>query len=448
MIQKRFARSVLGVVMLASFAAACALNPFDGEDGGDEQSEADRRVSFLNFEQSLEVDPDLALSDINLPSSAPNRFWRMEGGLPNHVLAHPALAEEIDRDWRRNIGSGSNSDRRISAPPIIEDGRLFALDSKGVISAYDEESGKRLWRERIRAEARRDRTARVGGIAVTDGVLYVTAGFGVVAALDTESGDEIWRTTVSAPMHAPPTVADGRVFAVSVDNELFALSTDDGDVLWTYQSLAEPARILTASTPAVSGDVVVAPFASGEVVALRTDNGRPLWSEALTSSVRTTPLSALNDIAGSPVIAGDVVYAVSHSGVLAALDLRTGERIWTQPAGGIHRPWVVGGYLFLVTTDAELICLSRFNGRVHWINQLPLYENDKKRKGKISWSGPVLAGGRLYLTNSEGRLYSFNVNNGEKIESYGLGGPSFIPPVVANNTMYVLNDDGELTAFR
>ncbi len=436
------------VLMSVGALASCALNPFSGDDDEGEAPPEAERQTFMTFEQGLEVDPELADTDINLPASAPNRFWRMEGGTPNHVLAHPDLAEFPDRIWRRNVGQGSNSDLRITAPPVIEDGRIFALDARGAITALDAEDGRRLWRESIRSDERRDRTARVGGLAVTEGKIFVTAGFGVVAALNAETGDEIWRTSVAAPMHAPPTVAGGRVFAISVDNELFALDADDGTILWSYQSLSEPARILTASTPAVSGDVVVAPFASGELVALRADNGVVLWSEGLTRRVRTTPLSALNDIAGSPVIVGDVVYAVSHSGLLAAMDLRTGEPIWTQPASGIHRPWIVGGFVFLVTTEAELVCMSRFNGRIFWISQLTLYENERRRRGKISWGGPVLAGGKLYLVSSEGRMVSFDVDNGEKLDSYRLGGPTFIPPVVANRTLYVLNDDAELAAYR
>lgn len=445
----RFNLRSLAALILVFAAGACALNPFGG-GGSDEDdvSEGEQRVSFLSFDQTLEVDPELAARGVSVPPSAINSAWRMEGGSANNVVGHPKLSETPRRVWRRDSGAGSNSDRRVTAPPVVENNRLFVMDARGQVTAYDAQSGRKLWDETLRADARRDRQARAGGVAVFGDQVFVTTGFGVIVSLNAQTGDEIWRRRVGAPIHSPPSVDNGRVFAVSVDNELFALSAEDGDVLWTYQSLAEPARILSASSPAVSGEVVVAPFASGEVVALRVDNGRPLWSEALTSSVRTTPLSSLNDIAGSPIILNDVVYAVSHSGVMAALDLRSGERIWTQPAGGIHRPWVVGPYLFVVTTEAELVAMSRFNGRIHWISQLPLYRNEKKRKGKIAWAGPVLAGGQLYLTTSDGRLLAVSVTDGGKIESYSLGAPTFIPPIVANETLYVLDDDGKLSAFR
>ena len=97
-------------------------------------------------------------------------------------------------------------------------------------------------------------------------------------------------------------------------------STDGyaGAPSWTYQALSESARILSASSPAVSGDTVVAAFGSGELVALRAANGNDLWNEALSRASRTNALSEIRDIPGRPVIYQGDVFAVSHSGVFSA----------------------------------------------------------------------------------------------------------------------------------
>lgn len=437
------------IAALALGALALALSACGG--GPDATPEDDRRIALLNFDETLEVDPQLTNTAIALPSPIRNRSWRMEGGNPAHLFAHPGLGEELRRVWRRDIGQGSNTNYRISTPPVIEDGVIFTIDGQGRVTALDAESGRREWSRTLRATLRRDRRARSGGLAVEDGVVFATMGFGAVFALSAETGEIVWTQDTASPMHAPPTIAAGHLFAVSVDNELYALDTATGEILWTYQSLSEPARILSPSSPAVRGDVVVAPFASGELAALRIDNGRVIWSESLTRNSRTNSLGALNDIAGSPVVAGDTVYSVSHSGVLTALSLRTGERQWVRPAGGIHRPFISGAYLFLVTTDAQLVCMSRYDGRVYWLKQLTLYRNPNKRRGKISWSGPILAGGRLYLLSADdgkGRLHAYSPLTGEQLEVYRVGDDVVVPPVIANETLYVIDDKGRLAAFR
>ncbi|MCG8440290.1 MAG: PQQ-like beta-propeller repeat protein [Caulobacterales bacterium] len=442
------ARGLAALCALAS-VVACST-PFSRGDGGDEEetSEEDRRISFLALDQTLSVDASLTGQTISLPGDYANAAWPNEGGYATHAVQHPRLSQDLRRVWRRDVGPGSSRKRRVSAPPIVGGDQVFAVDGKAEVSAYDLETGDRRWTRRLRPISKRDKEPRGGGVAFADDKVFVTTGYGYIAALDAASGEMVWRRDVTGPVHSAPTVADGRVFAVTFDNELYAIDAATGTVLWTYQSLSEPARILTASSPAVSGDVVVAPFASGELVALRIQNGRVLWSEALTRTGGTTALSELNDIAGSPVIVGDVVYAVSHSGVLAAMDLGTGQRIWAQPAGGIHMPWVVGDYLFVVTNDAQVACLSRVDGRVYWMTELTRYRKPKKRKGRVAWAGPVLAGGRLLVVSSRGELLSLDPFTGEVSDSWKLGDDIFIPPVVARETALVMTDEARLIALR
>ncbi|MGD2133091.1 MAG: PQQ-binding-like beta-propeller repeat protein, partial [Maricaulaceae bacterium] len=431
----RFAFVLVTVAALLATSCASRVNPFGR--GGDDEDEAnapdrERRETILAFEDQLEVDPDRAGAAIMLPPASVNADWPNEGGVDSHAPGHPAAATSLDRAWRRNVGAGSSRRARVASPPVIGDGKVFAVDGRGEVHAYAASDGDRIWSTRFRSGERRDREFRSGGVAYGEGRLFVALGFGAVVALDAETGDEIWRAETVGPMHASPTVSNGRVFAVSFDGELYAFDADDGTVLWTYQSLSEPARILTSSSPAVVNDIVYAPFSSGELAALRADNGTLLWADALTRSGQLNSLSELNDIAGSPVVADGIAYAMSHSGILAAFDVRTGLRIWNEPAGGIHMPWVAGDYLFVMTNDAQLACISRLDGATLWLSDLPQYRNPNRRRGRIAWAGPVLAGGRLLLVSSTGDMISVSPESGEILDELRIGQDVFIPPIVAN----------------
>ena len=69
-------------------------------------------------------------------------------------------------------------------------------------------------------------------------------------------------------------------------------------------------------------------------------------------------------------------------------------------------------------------------------------------KGPLFWSGPVLAGGRLWLTNTNGEVYTVDAATGAASPFADLDKPISLAPVVANNTLYVLDDSGRITAFR
>lgn len=426
------------------------VNPFDNDSGPDQGETPDesRRVSLISAESQLEVDEALAGGAPPPPAAAAVASWPVEGGSATHAIGHAQLPGSIRRAWSSNAGEGSGRESRVVAPPVMADGRVFVMDGQGDVAAFNASTGSRLWSENLRSGARRDREGRGGGVAYADGRVYAASGFGFITALDANTGAQIWRRDLAGPMHSPPTIADGRLFAISFDNELYALSTEDGSVLWSYRGLAEPARILAAASPAVIGEVVLAPFASGEIIALRVENGREIWSQALTSAARSTGLSSLNDIAGSPVVAGDHVYAASHSGILAALDLRTGERVWESPAGGISMPWVVNDTIYVVTNNAQVVALRRTDGAVYWVTQLRQFENEERRRGRIAWAGPVLAGGRLYVVSSEEDMVALDPRTGDRVGDFDLGDPAFISPIVAGGTLYVLTDDATLLAFR
>src|SRR4029078_8901639 len=199
--------------------------------------------------------------------------------------------------------------------------------------------------------------------------------------LDASTGAVGWRTRTEQPIHRAPNVAGGRVYTVALDNTLLTFDASTGAPGWTYQALSESARILGASSPAISGDTVVASFGSGELVALRTEKGNALWNEALSRASRTSALSEIRDIPGRPVIYQGDVFAVSHSGVFAATDLRTGQARWSLPVVGITSPLPAGDVVYVVSKAGEVICASRESGQIYWIRDLNQGFKGKRKGG-------------------------------------------------------------------
>ena len=404
------------------------------------------RIPVLGVGGGVAPDPKLAATPVSLPPPAVNRDWPEPGGNPAHAMGHPALPEKLTRAWDTNIGDGSDRYTKVMSQPVIAGGRIYAMDGASQVSAVDAASGKLFWQVDLKPEDARS-SAFGGGPALWKDRLYVATGHAEVLALDPADGKVIWRKSVAAPIHAPPTVADGRIFAVTVDNELNALSTVDGRHLWSHNGIPETAGLLGGASPAVEGEVVLAPYTSGELFALRVENGRAVWSDSLAASRSANAVAGLADIRGRPVVDRGKVFAVSHSGRMAAIDLRSGDRVWEQQVASSHSPWVVGDYIFVLNNDNQAVCLTRDQGKIRWASQLQRYEDAKAKSDPIAWAGPVLGGNRLIVLSSQGEAVFLSPTTGELISQQTIGA-GYLGPVIADNTLYLLSDEANLSAYR
>jgi outer membrane protein assembly factor BamB len=406
------------------------------------------RIAVSEEERELKPDDGAARISVTLPRPAVNESWPQSGGYASAAMQHLETGDAPVTVWSADVGTGSGSDRRITAPPVIADGRVFVKDARGNVSAYTAADGKLAWRVELRPEKTRDADEFGGGVAYYAGRLFVTTGFAVVFALDPATGNEIWRSTVTAPVRGAPTVFADRVFAVSIDNHIHALAAVDGGLLWDFAALQEQAGMVGGPSPSASADVVVAPFSSGELVGLRIDSGRPIWNESLIGKQRTIATAAeTTDIRGRPVIDRGRVFAIGNAGQVVAIDLRTGARLWDKPIGGLQTPWSAGQFVYVLSNQAEIVCLHRDDGTVKWVTPLTQFARDRRRD-PIQWVGPVLVGDRLLVGSSLGELVAVSPYDGRPLGKVDLRDSLGLAPVVADRMIYVLTNSGRLIAMR
>jgi outer membrane protein assembly factor BamB len=403
------------------------------------------RIAVLSQQRTLSA--DAATGPIVLPPPITNPEWPQDGGSASNAMHHLRLGTSLQQVFSVGAGAGIESDAPQMPPPIVAAGRIFTMDSANEVRAFDAASGRREWRADL-ADDEDDAVA--GGLAYARGRIVATTGFAKVFALDAGSGKEVWARAVNAPIHGPPTVsADGRIFVVTINNTLYALDPANGADLWPpHQALAEAAGLLGTASPAADDDLVVAAFSSGDVVALRPATGRVVWQEALAPARRIEDLASLSHVRGRPVLDRGQVFAVSYGGVLAAINARTGARMWERDIGSLHGPWLAGDALFIVSSQQELIALDRATGAIHWIAKLPFYADEKNREDPILWAGPVLAGDRLIVLSSHGEAWFLSPYTGEKVAALDLRDGASRLPVIADGRLYVLTDDGVLAAYQ
>ncbi len=447
----KFTRSAAAATALASMLAlsACSSLPSFGNTKKEEARAEEKagRITMVLDDERIAPSTTLTGVEISIPPARAIETWTEAGGnatkAPGHVIAAPSLKVA----WRRSVGKGSSKTGALTTPPVTSASMIYTLDANQTVRAMRLDNGSEVWTERLRGITKRDKAAIGGGLAVAGDTLIVASGYGYVAAFDAASGTQKWRRELGAPMTGSPTIADGRIFVSSNNNEVFAMTLADGATQWSDQAISESARVLGSSSVAAVEDFVIAPFSSGEVIAYLAANGRRLWTDALTQAGRFTPISEINDIGSRPVLGAGLVFASSQSGSTVAIDGRSGARVWTAPVGTTRAPALTGRFLFVLGTENELTCLDAATGEAYWVVQLRRFQNEKDNKKPISYSAPIVASDRVIVVSSRGELLAFSPQDGKQTGSLKLGDTVYIEPIEAQGRLFVLTDGAKLIAI-
>lgn len=436
--------------LTAPLAFALALSGcgvFGGKDKPTTPTVGKRVPILSKVETGAKVDPALESIAVVLPPAAENAEWAQAGGTANKSYGNLALAASPSQSWTARI-AGSGKKQRLAASPVIGGGMVFAMDTLGIVRAFDAKTGASRWSQGFQIKGDGSNSVYGGGASYASDRVYITTGLGEVAALDAKDGSILWKVKPSGPLRGSPTIAFNAVFVMTMANQIIALNAADGAPLWNMSAASGQTGVFGVAAPAAGQGTVITGYSTGELIAYRYENGRELWSDALSRTSLSTSVGVLTDIDADPIIDRGRVYALGQGGRMAAYELVTGQRIWELNLAGISTPAVAGDWIFTLTDDGRLLCIARSSGKVKWMTQLARFENEKKKKNPVFWTGPVLAGDKLWFANSQGELWSAPAADGKAAFHTRVNGPVTLAPVVAGSTLYVLDDSGTITALK
>ena len=384
-----------------------------------------------------------------LAPASVNADWSHRNGNAAHSLAHPSLGRALRPVWSADIGQGNDRKHRITADPIVWNGRIFTMDSRALVTAVTTE-GATLWTRDLTPPADRTDDASGGGIAASPDGLFVTTGFGELTALDPATGDVLWVQDLESAATGAPTVSEGVVYVVTRNSLGWAIDARTGRILWQALGATSDSGIAGGPSPVIAGPLVVFPLSSGQMISAVIGPGTQTWAATVAGQRPERAFSRISDLSGDPVFADGVIYAGNHSGRAAAFDSTTGQPIWRADEGAMSPLWVTGGSAFLITDENRLIRLDAATGEIIWAEDLPFFTKRRiaRRKATFAHYGPVLAGGRLLVASNDRQLREYDPVTGGFISAVDLPRGAARNPVVAGGTLYIVTSDGQLHAFR
>ncbi len=288
--------------------------------------------------------------------------------------------------------------------PVADGSRVVVWHSSGGLQCYDF-AGNELWSRNL---GKFDHMWGYGSSPILhQGKIFLNCGPGrkrsFVTGIDLASGNTFWETDEPFAgdgnqnengkymgSWSTPVIAnvDGQYQVIcTMPTRLIGYDPDSGEIVWTCDGIRGPKGALAYSSPLILGElcVTISGF-NGPGIGLRLGGSGNVTDERRLWRNDKNPQSI-----GTGVFIGKHVYR-SNAGrpsVVQCIDAKTGEVVWTGPAGG------------------------------------------------SSWSSIVAAAGNLYLMNQEGTTLVFKPNP-EKFQAVAVNelGES------SNSTMAV--SDGEI----
>jgi outer membrane protein assembly factor BamB len=337
----------------------------------------------------------------------------------------------IRKLWSVGIGNGQG-DGLYKLQPVIAGSIIYVAAANGEVRAVDRERGRTVWREELELPLS-------GGVGLFEDSLFLGTNDGEAVRLDAKTGDLLWKTPLTGEILAPPQ-GNGRVVVVqSYDGKLFGLKHDDGEILWRYDSTVPVLTVRGTSTPIVDGSVVYAGFANGRVVALNVTDGSVRWEVRVAIPEGRSEIERIVDVDGAMALSGTELYVASYQGRVAALDTRTGRKIWQRNVSSFYGVSQGFGNVYITEESGTVTAFLRNGQGIRW------------EQGALAWRGlsrPIPVSSYLAVEDYEGYLHLLSQVDGEFLGRIRPASESARADMLADGTvLYVYTDGGKLIAY-
>lgn len=260
--------------------------------------------------------------------------------------------------------------------------------------------------------------------------IFQLADNGVLYATNKRDGKTFWSRSLGALSASTPALNPKTVFVTILSTgdskspgRVYALNFLTGQTRWA-RDLSSPSE----SSPLLDGNRLIFGSQSGRVYALDARNGHVLWTYQAGGSVKA-----------SPTLSGGLLYFGDYSGHVQAISEQTGQRVWQSGSEGAllgsgtfySTPAVVYGRVFLGNTDGRIYAYDAFTGRLDWAVQTGAYVYSSPAVTDAPGLGPT-----VYLGSYNGTFYAINARSGQVSWSFNARGRISGSPTIIGRVVY------------
>lgn len=378
-------------------------------------------------------------------------------GIAAGFTAPATWPERLVKKWSTDVGEGV-------ATPALVGGKLYVVARQGgneVTRCLDAATGEEVWKDELAtAPVNRPADSFSGprsSPAVANGKVVTLGVHGVISCFDADSGKVLWRnkdyegseprfSTSSSPI----ILGDTCIFQVGGDSggAIVAYDLATGEQKWKWDG--DGAAYSSPVTMTVDGTKALVAVTAGNLVLVNAADGSEIW-------IGRYAQGRYNAV--TPIVIGQtVIYAGEGDGTTAEKFTTTDGKVtsdivWHNGDNSLmfNTPVLKDGHIYGLSNTNSVFCVNVETGKTTWTASLASGSQEgggrqqgRRGGGRGGYGSIVDAGPVLFALTPAGELVVFehNVNEFKKVASYQVAeGGSYAYPVVAGNRIFIKDQD-------
>ena len=286
--------------------------------------------------------------------------------------------------------------------PAVINGKAVIIGATGIISCFNAESGKLLWRNQDYENVVPTFFTGMSPI-VLDHKCFAHLGGSersAIIAFDLATGSILWKYEADGPAYASPDIMifdNSKQIVMQTEKTLLGLSTNDGEILWKIPTPVE-SRFYNSSSPLIDGHKI---FYTGQGNGSRAVNIRRKGNDYSVFEIWENPAIGTNY--NTPVLKDGYLYGLSNLGYLYCLNASNGEIAWTDTTR--HRDFGsiidAGSVMLALSSTSNLVVFKPETDNFKQIALIKVAETP-------IYAHPLLSGNKIYIKDEES-LILYNV---------------------------------------
>ena len=189
----------------------------------------------------------------------------------------------------------------------------------------------------------------------------------------------------------------------------------------------------------LDNNTLLAATADGRVHALNLDNGVPLWSRRMSNAQGGSEVERLSDIDATPVLRGNMLYVVTYSNQLIAVDMSSRQLAFLKDYASIKSVGVDDSQIYVTTLDGNVAALDRLTGNVNW-------ESDALHYRGLSNALPV--GNYVLVGDALGYLHVLDKTSGNVVDRLSARGGDISQLTLNGNQVISQSTNGNFSVWQ